>query len=133
MFESIRSRVLTTAAVATCILASGSVFAQAPTGQISGRVTDASGGVLPGVTITVTQTDTGLVRTTVTNETGAYTVPSLPVGPYRVEAALPGFRYGFLGVADSPVTFGAFLLLGLNIALGAACYALLRSGWKIKS
>ena len=78
--------------VAACILASGSVFAQAPTGQISGRVTDASGGVLPGVTITVTQTDTGLVRTTVTNETGAYTVPSLPVGPYRVEAALPGFR-----------------------------------------
>ena len=46
---------------------------------------------------------------------------------------ISGFRYGFLGVADSPVTFGAFLVLGLNIALGAACYGLLRSGWKIKS
>jgi ABC-2 type transport system permease protein len=46
---------------------------------------------------------------------------------------ISGFRYGFLGVADSPVTFGAFLLLGINIALGATCYGLLRSGWKIKS
>lgn len=46
---------------------------------------------------------------------------------------ISGFRYGFLGVADSPVLFGALLLLGLNVALGAACYGLLRSGWKIKS
>ena len=46
---------------------------------------------------------------------------------------ISGFRYGFLGIADSPVTFGAFLLLGLNIALGALCYALLNKGWKLKS
>ena len=43
------------------------------TAQISGAVTDASGGVLPGVTLTATQTDTGITRTTVTNETGVYT------------------------------------------------------------
>ncbi len=46
---------------------------------------------------------------------------------------ISGFRYGFLGIADSPVTFGAFLLLGINIALGALCYALLSKGWKLKS
>lgn len=46
---------------------------------------------------------------------------------------ISGFRYGFLGVADSPVMFGSLLLLGINIALGAACYALLKSGWKIKA
>ena len=46
---------------------------------------------------------------------------------------ISGFRYGFLGVADSPVTFGAFLLLGINIALGALCYWLLGKGWKLKS
>ena len=46
---------------------------------------------------------------------------------------ISGFRYGFLGVADSPVAFGAVLLLGINVALGAFCYALLRSGWKIKA
>jgi ABC-2 type transport system permease protein len=46
---------------------------------------------------------------------------------------ISGFRYGFLQVADSPVTFGAALLLAINIALGALCYWLLRTGWKLKS
>ena len=46
---------------------------------------------------------------------------------------ISGFRYGFLGQADSPVVFGALLLLGINAGLGALCYSLLRSGWKIKS
>src|SRR5262245_25616192 len=62
------------------------------TSQISGRVTDATGAVLPGVEVTVTQNQTGLVRTVVTNEAGLYSLPSLPIGPYRLEAALPGFR-----------------------------------------
>ena len=67
-------------------------YAQVPTGQISGRVTDTSGAVLPGVDVTVTQTSTGLVRAAVTNESGQYVIPSLPLGPYRLEAALQGFR-----------------------------------------
>jgi len=46
---------------------------------------------------------------------------------------ISGFRYGFLGVSDSPVAFGALLLLGINFALGALCFALLRSGWKLKA
>ncbi len=46
--------------------------------------------------------------------------------------AISGFRYGFIGAADSPVMLGALVLLGVNIALGVACYALLRSGWKLK-
>jgi ABC-2 type transport system permease protein len=46
---------------------------------------------------------------------------------------ISGFRYGFLGAADSPVAFGAGLLLAINLALGAICYALLRRGWKLKS
>jgi ABC-2 type transport system permease protein len=47
--------------------------------------------------------------------------------------AISGFRYGFIGAADSPVVLGALLLLGLNIALGTICYLLLRSGWKLRS
>ena len=47
--------------------------------------------------------------------------------------AISGFRYGFIGSADSPVMFGALLLLGINIVLGIACYALLRSGWKLRA
>src|SRR5262245_44380619 len=61
------------------------------TAQISGVVKDQSGAVLPGVEVSATQTDTGLTRTVITNETGSYTMPNLPVGPYRLEGALPGF------------------------------------------
>jgi hypothetical protein len=55
-------------------------------------VKDQSGAVLPGVTVKVTQTATGLERETLTNETGSYVLPNLPVGPYRLEASLAGFR-----------------------------------------
>jgi ABC-2 type transport system permease protein len=46
---------------------------------------------------------------------------------------ISGFRYGFLGVADSPIAVGAIVLLVLNVALWALCYALLKRGWKIKN
>jgi ABC-2 type transport system permease protein len=46
---------------------------------------------------------------------------------------ISGFRFGFLGIADSPVWFGAILLLAINAALGGACYAILRTGWKLKA
>ena len=46
---------------------------------------------------------------------------------------ISGFRYGFLGITDSPLWVGGALLLVLNILLWAACYALLKSGWKIKN
>ena len=62
------------------------------TAQISGTVKDQSGAVLPGVEITATQTETGIGRTTISNETGSYVLPNLAVGPYRLEAALGGFR-----------------------------------------
>jgi len=66
-------------------------WAQA-TAEISGTVKDQSGAVLPGVEVTATQTETGISRAAVTNETGSYILPNLAVGPYRLEAALPGFR-----------------------------------------
>src|SRR5205085_6013950 len=62
------------------------------TAQISGRVTDQSGAVMPGVEVTVTQTATGGTRSAVSDETGSYALPNLPIGPYRLEAVLPGFR-----------------------------------------
>jgi len=46
---------------------------------------------------------------------------------------ISGFRYGFVGAADSPVLFGAGLLLAINIGLGALCYLLLQRGWRIRS
>jgi len=68
-----------------------SIWAQA-TAQISGTVKDQTGAVLPGVEVSATQTETGVVRTTTTNETGSYGLPNLPLGPYKLEATLPGFR-----------------------------------------
>lgn len=46
---------------------------------------------------------------------------------------ISGFRYGFLGQADSPIIVGALVLLALNIVMGGIVYAVLRSGWKLKS
>lgn len=46
---------------------------------------------------------------------------------------ISGFRYGFLGVADSPVLLGSGVILGLDAALALLCYTLLRTGWKLKS
>ncbi|ARS27201.1 ABC transporter permease [Sphingomonas sp. KC8] len=46
---------------------------------------------------------------------------------------ISGFRYGFIGIADSPILIGAVTLLVVNIVLGAVCYALLEKGWKLKN
>src|SRR5262249_16511945 len=73
------------------VLTSSSLWAQA-TAQISGTAKDRTGAVLPGVEITATQTETAATRTAVTNETGSYVLSNLPIGPYRLEASLPGFR-----------------------------------------
>jgi ABC-2 type transport system permease protein len=45
---------------------------------------------------------------------------------------ISGFRYGFLGISDSPISVGAIVLFLLNIGLWAACYGLVKGGWKIK-
>src|SRR5205823_5014537 len=73
------------------LLLCSNVWAQA-TAQITGTVKDQSGAVLPGVEITATQTETGVSRNTVSNETGIFALPNLVTGPYKLEAALPGFR-----------------------------------------
>jgi hypothetical protein len=73
------------------VLMNGAAWAQA-TAELAGRVTDESGAVLPGVTVTATQIDTGFNRTVVTDGTGAWVMPNLPTGPYRLEVSLQGFR-----------------------------------------
>src|SRR4051812_2880072 len=60
--------------------------------EVQGIVQDGTGAVLPGVDVKMTQTETGLVRTTVSGQDGGYLLPALPPGPYRLEASLQGFR-----------------------------------------
>src|SRR5437867_8393338 len=78
-------------ALAVSTTVSTNAWAQS-TAQISGTVKDASGAVLPGVEVTATQTETGIARSTVSNQTGVYVLPNLPLGPYKLEASLTGFR-----------------------------------------
>ena len=68
-----------------------------------------------------------------------YSIDSLSPAFQAVSHANPffyvisGFRYGFVGEADSPILFGALLLLAINVALGILCFILLRTGWKLKA
>jgi carboxypeptidase family protein len=95
------------AGILVLVMGCSNLWAQA-TAQISGAARDQSGAVLPGVEIKATQTETGITRESITNETGSYALPNLPIGPYRLEAALPGFRtYAQTGIVlqvnSSPV------------------------------
>jgi len=107
-------RDLSTAAVVV-LLTTALAWAQA-TAELSGRVTDESGGVLPGVSVTATQTDTGFTRTVVTDGTGTWVMPNLPTGPYRLEVSLQGFRtYEQTGIV---LQVGATPTLNAQLAVG---------------
>src|SRR5438093_7440138 len=81
-----------TTIVALTALATFLIFAQGATATMSGVVHDGTGGVIPGVTVTIKHTETGLTRTVQTSENGAYRMPSLPVGAYEVTAEAAGFK-----------------------------------------
>jgi hypothetical protein len=69
-----------------------SVFGQGTGGTITGTVEDGSAALVPGVTISATNVDTGVVSSTVSNEAGAYLLPALLPGTYQLRAVLPGFQ-----------------------------------------
>src|SRR5688572_27080413 len=92
-----------------------SVLAQRQLGSIQGTISDQTGAVLPGVTVTVTNKETGEVRTTATNEAGIYRIQSLDPGRYDVAAELSGFSKA--GRTDVILSVGA--TLGINLAMTA--------------
>lgn len=99
---------VSTAIVLVLLSVSGAWAQGGATAQMSGTVKDQGGGVLPGADVTVTQVDTGLKRNVVTDAEGFFAFPSLPVGPYRLDVMLQGFRsYVQTGIVlqvnDSPV------------------------------
>ncbi|OLE86145.1 MAG: hypothetical protein AUG08_15645 [Acidobacteria bacterium 13_1_20CM_2_55_15] len=73
-------------------LASSLAWGQGFSAEISGVVHDASGAVIPGVSVTAKHIESGLTRTVNTSETGNYSIPSLPVGAYELTAELAGFK-----------------------------------------
>src|SRR5262245_31062774 len=69
-----------------------SAAGQSTLGRLSGTVLDSSGGVLPGATITLTSEQTNQVQTAVSSETGAFVFAQVPVGTYKVEIGMQGFK-----------------------------------------
>src|SRR5262245_22115751 len=86
------------------------------TATIAGTVTDPNGGVLPGVTVTVTNVGTSLVRTGISSPEGRYAVPALPPGRYDIRAELAGFKPHVR--RDLELTIGESLALNIVLALG---------------
>jgi Carboxypeptidase regulatory-like domain len=86
-----RPHALATAAIVTLALAVP-VAAQDPRGTITGTIRDASGSVIPGATVTITNKEMGTTVTIVTNELGFYQAPYLIPGTYQVNAELQGFK-----------------------------------------
>jgi hypothetical protein len=101
------------------LLVSAPALAQstAANGAIEGTVSDTQGGVLPGVTVTVFNVDTGTERSTVTNEKGLYRAPLLPLGTYRVTIELQGFKkFERTGVK---LSVGDTALINATLSVGA--------------
>lgn len=96
-----------------CFLAPPEAGAQAVSGTILGTVTDASGAVVPGATVTVTHTGRGFSRSVVTNTHGEYNAPSMPTGTYTVAAELTGFKT----VSKTNVVVGVDQKVRIDIAL----------------
>src|SRR4051812_36822477 len=80
------------ASVVLFLLASVAAMAQMPTATVLGLVRDSSGAVIPGVSLTAHNVETGQSRTATTAEDGSYRFVALPVGGYEVRAEHPGFQ-----------------------------------------
>ena len=103
--------------VIVALLLPAVVAAQAVTGTILGVITDSTGAVMPGATVTLNNTATGLVRAVVTDANGEYTAPSLPTGKYTVKAELSGFKT--VTVPDVTLGVDQHFRLNLKLEIGA--------------
>jgi len=114
-----RSSILTLAcaALATLAIMTSTAAAQTATGQITGTVRDASGAVMSGVKVVVSNQQTGLNRETKTGSNGDYVVPLLPAGVYVVTAEQTGFKTAIL--SDVVLTVEQIQRLDLTLAPGA--------------
>ena len=91
--ETMRNRFFCSVVFAALFVLCGQIVSQVITGSIAGTVTDKNGAVIAGATITITNTDEGVVTGTLTtNGSGQYSAALLPVGHYSVSAEAPGFK-----------------------------------------
>src|SRR5579864_8733072 len=74
------------------VILSSALLAQTDTGRILGTVFDQTGAIVPGATVTITDTDRGTTRNLTTNDAGEYQAPNLIAGTYIVRVAAMGFK-----------------------------------------
>ena len=102
------------------------VFAQATTGEITGRIEDAAGAVVPGATVSAENVDTGFLRSTQSGAEGDYLITLLPPGRYTISAELQGFKRA---VRESVlVSVGTRQTLLLRLEVGGVTEQVLVSG-----
>ena len=102
--------------LAFSLLLATTAFAQVTTGDITGRVLDAQGNVVPNATVSVRNTGTGLMRTAQTDTEGNYTITQLPAGTYEVTVEAQGFNRALLKSFD--VNVGARLTQNFDLKPG---------------
>jgi len=99
------------------LLAGSLVQAQTTNATVTGTITDASGAVMPGVKVKVTNTDTGEVRSGTTSTAGYFSIPALPPGPYTLDASSTGFDSKNTAVV---LSVGQTLTVNLSLKVGNA-------------
>jgi hypothetical protein len=98
------------------LLAGNGCFAQVDRASLNGTVRDGKGNRLPGAQIAVIQTATGLRRATISSSSGAYDIPELPIGLYRLTCSAPGFKEQVID--DLVQTVGHTRTLDITLAVG---------------
>src|SRR5207245_5770620 len=94
------------------------LLAQVQYGEFTGTVTDPSGAAVPNATVKVTNTATGLLKSVTTGGSGAYTLPELPVGRYRIEVTSAGFKNA--QIVSQQLTVGSIQRIDFKLQVGAA-------------
>ena len=101
--------------VGILLSAGAAVHAQAPDGTITGSVTDSSGAVVPGATVTITDKSNNTTRNLTANATGLFSAPALPPGEYEVRASMQGFR---TTQREAQVTAGSTTTVDMAMSVG---------------
>ncbi len=119
---------LITCALAALVIATPvtPALAQSATGSIEGSIVDQTGAAMPGVTVTVIQTATGVTRTAVSDDNGLFRIPLLPVGVYDVTADLSGFSSRKL--PELMLTVGQTVTLRIQMAVSGVAETVNVSG-----